>query len=594
MSGLEQKRSRAAPGHGHKGEISGYQMDVFLDFIDDFMTEMAQCLQTENSTREVPIMVQLFRSHLRGQMETPSSLISASGLARGTAHRIITSMIEKGLIDQRARTRSGKTFSLHPSRKLIEMWFEYARRVTAVMGRSIETSAARDYFLGASYMAGAVIPPLPVLDEKLSLHGSLRILLHADPTFLAMQKLNRQFRMHFGVPIEVKALSLDRLHSEILENASRPTSEFDILTCDTCWMAELIDKQVVQPVEEMSDADAHDLLDFHPEALQTVTRGSTLYGRPVQTTPELFIYRQDLLYEQGLQPPETLEDMLELARNLHDPDRGISGICWNGARGTPVGTTFMMLMADLGQPILDLPRSADLGPETDIDPERFLPKLQSDVALEAAEFLVELLGCSPDNVLQMSWFERAKCYSEGKSAMAYCYTQIMSMFMNDPSSPAHGRTGFAPHPSARGEARLAPLGGWNLCIPANLAPGRLSAVRSALHSLTSASATKLYIENGSTVSSRFSVCNDPTVAHDRPIIPIVDRMARRGMIQAWPRPAVRELNDLVRVLGEEIHNMLLRNKSPRAALRDAQARCDRVMIDSGRYRDAPGSGRLSQ
>lgn len=52
--------------------------------------------------------------------------------------------------------------------------------------------------------------------------------------------------------------------------------------------------------------------------------------------------------------------------------------------------------------------------------------------------------------------------------------------------------------------------------------------------------------------------------------------------QAWPRPAVRELNDLVRILGEEIHAMLLRNKKPQAALHDAQARCDRLMIENGR------------
>ena len=580
---MERLRRRAEAGGRSRAEMSGYELDAFLDFVGHFLDEMARCLKTENASRDVPVMLQLMRNHLRGQMETPSSLIAASGLARGTAHRVIDGMIQDGLIDRRARTRTGKSFTLHPSRALIDMWFEYARRVTAVMGESIETSAARNYFFGASYMSGAVIPPLPVMDDTLSLSGSLRILLHADPTFLAMQKLNKQFRMHFGVPMEVRALSLDRLYREILDNAGRATSRYDILTCDTCWMAELIDKGVVQPIEDASGADAQDLMDFHPGALATVRRGQTLYGRPVQTTPELLIYRKDLLEARGLEPPESLGDLLAHARRLHDPDHGISGICWNGARGTPVGTTFMMLMADFGQPILDLPRGTDDWPEVPLDPEQYRPQLLSDAAQEAAEFLIDLLAFSPDNVLQMSWFERARCYSDGRAAMAYCYTQIMPMFLGDASSPAHGRTGFAPHPSAPGHPRLAPLGGWNLCVPSNLAGSRLEAVKTALRSLTSASATKLYIENGSTVSSRFSVCNDPTVAHDRPIIPFVDRLARRGQIQAWPRPAVRELNDLVRILGEEIHAMLLRNKLPKAALRDAQARCDRVMTASGRY-----------
>jgi len=125
--------------------------------------------------------------------------------------------------------------------------------------------------------------------------------------------------------------------------------------------------------------------------------------------------------------------------------------------------------------------------------------------------------------------------------------------------------------------RIAPLGGWNICVPANLKPPRLEAVKQAARTLTSAAATKLYIEYGSLVSSRFSVCNDPVVAHGRPVIATVDKMARSGQLQTWPRPDVPQFNTLVRILGEEIHMMLLRNKKPGATLRDAQARCERAM-----------------
>ncbi len=563
--------------------LSGYELDQFLDFVGTFTEEMQNCLKIDAPPRELKIMVQLVRSHLRGHLETPNSLIQKSGLSRGTAHRVLDAMVSKGLIDRRARTKTGKTFSMHPSPALIEMWLAYARRMMALIGMSSGNKVAGDYFFGASYLSGARIPPLPARAEKLQLTGGLRILLHADPTFLAMQKLKRQFEVHFGVPIEVRAVSLDRLHHEILENATRQSSNYDVVTCDTCWMAELIEKKIVQPLDVMSEPSSQDALDFHPEALATVRRGEQLFGLPVQTVPELLIFRQDLLDAHDLAPPTTLKQLMSLAKVLHDPDHGQSGICWNGAKGTPVGTTFMMLMADFGQPVLNLPERAGRFDDRHMKPDHYRPQLHSDAALEAAEFLIELMAYSPDEVLQMSWYERAKCYSEGRAAMAYCYTQIMPMFLNDPKSPAHGKTGFTLHPSASGQSRIAPLGGWNLCIPANIATSRLHPLREAVKTLTSATATKLYIENGSTVSSRFSVCNDPGVAHDRPIIPIVDQMARLDQIQAWPRPAVPELDDLVRILGEEIHAMLLRNKKPQAALRDAQARSDKLMIDVGRY-----------
>ncbi|MGB8621477.1 MAG: extracellular solute-binding protein [Paracoccaceae bacterium] len=583
MTKLEHRRTTEVLSGQLFTEMSSHELDRFLEFLSKFLRETEESLDQVTLGREVQITLHLMRSHLRGRLETPSSLISASGLPRGTAHRAIESMIADGLITRRPRTRSGKTFSLHPSPKLIRQWLDYARRMKAVVGTAFGLSSDTDYFFGASYLSASIIPPLPVMEEKLALKDGLRILLHADPAFMAMQKVKQQFQMHFGVEIEVRALSIDRLHREILDNAARPASRFDIVTCDLCWMAELIDRGIVQPIEDLSAPGAPDIRDFHPEALSTVQRGNDLYGLPVQTTPELLIYRSDIFARAGLPPPETPEEMLDCARRLHNPAEGISGICWNGARGTPVGTTFMMLMADFGQPVLDLPAAGDGFSDRDMAPGNFRPMLDSAAAQRTAEFLVELLAFSPDNVLQMSWFERAQCYAEGHAAMAYCYTQIMPIFETEPASPAHGNTGYCPHPAAQGRARIAPLGGWNLCVPANLHPYRLPATRRAVRALTSAEATKLYIENGSMVSSRFSVCNDPAVAHGRPIIPIVDRMARAGQLQAWVRPAVAELNDLVRILGEEIHMMMLRNKKPRAALRDAQARCDRLMRANGRY-----------
>lgn len=577
MSKMEFTEGQGLRLGGFFRDMSGHELDRCLDFVSQFFEETQDCLGIDMPVREVPIMVQLLRSHLRGRMETPSSLIDSSGLARGTAHRLIEDMVSRGLIAKRARTKSGKTFSLHPTPRLIEAWLNYVRRMKSLLGAVFGLDETTDYFFGASYLSSAAVAPLPVMSDKLKLPGGLRVLLHADATFMAMQKLKRQFEQHFGVEISVRALSIDRLHAEIFEDATRPVSRYDIVTCDLCWMEELIHARAIRAFEQLGPASSLAYKDFHPEALSSVRRGDTLYGLPVQTTPELFIYRNDLFAEAGLTPPNTLAEMLHCARTLHRPDISQHGICWNGARGTPVGTTFMMLMADFGQPVLNLPRVGDGFQDKDLGPESLVPMIESAKGLEAAEFLVDLLGCSPPNVLQMSWYERAKCYAAGQAAMGYCYTQILPIIENDPKSPAYGRTCYLPHPSAHGRRPIAPLGGWNICVPANLKESRFEEVKQAAQTLTSAAATKLYIENGSLVSSRFSVCNDPVVAHNRPVIATVDKLARSGQLQTWPRPAVPQLNTLVRILGEEIHTMLLRNKKPSAALRDAQARCEKAI-----------------
>ena len=562
-------------------EASSHELDRFLEFVSRFLDETGDCLGQDRVAREIPAMIALMRAHLRGRIETPSSLIAASGLPRGTGHRMVKEMVASGMIEMRPRTRTGKTFSLHPSEALIRHWLDYMQRTKSLLGTAFGLDRETDYFFGASYLSSAAIPPLPAMREKLALPGTgaLRLLLHADSTFMAMQKLKRQLELHCGADIEVRALSIDRLHDEILANADRPRSSYDIVTCDLCWMEEMIRRGAIRQVVNLDSGAFPEFPDFHPEAISSARRGNLLYGIPVQTTPELLIYRRDLLEASGIEPPHDLVELLAAARALHDPAREISGICWNGARGTPIGTTFMMLMADFGQPVLNLPRVGQGFSDRELVRRNLRPMLDSPEALAAARFLVELLAVSPPNVLQMSWFERARCYADGHAAMAYCYTQILPLIENHPDSAGRGRTGYLPHPPSVGRPAIAPLGGWNLCLPANLPEDRFDAVIQAVETLTSAAATKLYIENGSLVSSRFSVCNDPSVAHGRPIIAIVDRMARTGQLQAWPRPAVPQLHSLVRVLGEEIHVMLQRGTRPEDALRTAQKRCEKLMAE---------------
>ena len=149
------------------------------------------------------------------------------------------------------------------------------------------------------------------MPSKLNLPGGLRLLLHADAGFMAMQKLKRQFEMHFGIEIEVRALSIDRLHQEILDNAGRTQSRYDLVTCDVCWMEEMIQAESIRPVQMPTGGEARDLVDFHPEALWTLQRDDALYGIPVQTTPELFLYRTDIFEQHGLEPPKLLGDVPE-------------------------------------------------------------------------------------------------------------------------------------------------------------------------------------------------------------------------------------------------------------------------------------------
>jgi multiple sugar transport system substrate-binding protein len=127
------------------------------------------------------------------------------------------------------------------------------------------------------------------------------------------------------------------------------------------------------------------------------------------------------------------------------------------------------------------------------------------------------------------------------------------------------------------------MGGYALAIPNNLAKERFAGARIALRSLTSASATKLYLINGSLASPRVSVSRDPEVQAISPLVAAVDDMAANGYVRMWPRPPVPAISDVIGIAGQEVYDLLSGTKSIGAALRDAQNRADACMRALGYY-----------
>ena len=560
------------------------EMLTFLDFLDEIDDEAEKCLPLKTPDPHQKIQIYLMRRHLEARLTTVTTLAFAAGVPYATAMRRIAEMTDRGLVIQRPRTKTGKSFSLHPSPELIEAWYDYARRMKRVLGRTMGLGAtSEDYYFGGSYLSARIIPLPGVLAQPLGIAPPLNILVHADPTFMAMENLKRQFEQILGVPIRNRALSIDRLRQSALENAARERSKYDIIAVDLPWIGEFAAKGVLSPLDDVVEQDGIHASDFHAAGWRGCFYGGRQWGVPIQTTPELFFYRTDLFAEAGLEPPRTAQGVLDAARVLHKPERGLRGVAWNAARGTPLGHTVMMVMAAFGQPVLDLRAVGDSFDADELDGERMRPRLLSDGARETAHYLRALLDVSPLEILTMSWYERVVAYGSGRVAMAYGYSLLAPYFELNAASPAYGNTGYLPHPSGPRGKPIAPVGGYVLGVPANLAPERRDAVEASLALLTSAEACKLYMLNGSLVTPRFSVSADPEVRRLSPLVEAVDVMARTGLLQHWPRPPAPEISEVIAICGEEFHDMLRGLVTIEDALTRAQNRADALMRAAGHY-----------
>ena len=74
----------------------------------------------------------------------------------------MSELIDQGLLHKRPKSKSGKSFSLHPTRELIAEVESFAMQLKATMGETFGFSSGDgetgDFFFGGSYMAPRILP----------------------------------------------------------------------------------------------------------------------------------------------------------------------------------------------------------------------------------------------------------------------------------------------------------------------------------------------------------------------------------------------------------------------------------------------------
>jgi multiple sugar transport system substrate-binding protein len=298
-------------------------LDV-VAFLEDFEHELSDALSVFAPDPYVRMTLHLIRSHLEAKTVTPTSLIGASGVPYATATRRIGEMIENGLIDQRPRTRSGKTFSMHPSEKLLESWMQLSGRLQRLaetrLMRSTDGSAGQEYYWRllhgspvdpASAGAGRTVAAC----RRRPRAGAWRSDLHGDGQSQAPVRAGRR---HGHSPARL-------FHRPAAPGsaAQRRTqgSRYDIIAVDLPWIGEFAEKDVLMPLDEAWTLTGW----IRPISTPPAGRpriGAAPLWRPCADHARAAVLSQGLFAEAGMEPPATDGDVIKAAKSLHDPAQG--------------------------------------------------------------------------------------------------------------------------------------------------------------------------------------------------------------------------------------------------------------------------------
>ena len=92
-------------------------VDRVADFLSDLLVELDSGLEPSTPNPHLRMILHLMRSHSEGRIVSPSSLVASAGVPYATATRKLAEVEAAGLIDRRARTRTGKKPFLTPQRQ---------------------------------------------------------------------------------------------------------------------------------------------------------------------------------------------------------------------------------------------------------------------------------------------------------------------------------------------------------------------------------------------------------------------------------------------------------------------------------------------
>jgi len=389
--------------------------------------------------------------------------------------------------------------------------------------------------------------------------ASVRVLAIPHPSSDAMRAMAPAFETATGIKVTWEMVgSSDIVPKQMLAHTAGE-APYDVYMVRGVSLAEYDAKQVLADLKPMladpaltpPGYDYDDLSGAFRQGLGEY-KGKVL-GIPVAGESFFVSYRKDLFEKYGKAPPDTLEDLLALAKFFQNREPGLYGISMRAETGRTFALAWDLFTPAFGGAILD---------QTSWD-----VRINTPETLASLKYLLELLANAPPDIETYSWDAAVSAFAAGKTAMWFDATSLQPWIVDPTKSRVVGKVAYAPPPRGP-KGRFGPVGGWSLGVPA-VAKNKEAGWALIAWMTAKANAAEMVAKGG--VPSRLSVLNDPAFVAQDPSM----AAALKGSLEAaanliaidrrWV-PATAEATRIHRVAGTFGGRALLKQMTPEAAV----------------------------
>ena len=250
-----------------------------------------------------------------------------------------------------------------------------------------------------------------------------------------------------GVKVEGTLMPWDKQKEVAVINLSAGSDAFDIVYTDSQLVALYANSGWIIPLNEYMEKyeDEFNFKDILPSVLEGLSWKGNVYSLPLESNIQILAYRADLFEAAGLEPPRTIDEMVEAAAKLTTENR--YGIAMSLLPGDGFTNEFHYYLNTFGGQWFD---------------EEMKPAFNDEHGVQALETMKKLMQYAPPDTLSYLNDEVTAALQQDRVAMAIIW-HSRAASMDDPTmSKAAGKIEFTPVPGLTpekpGVGRISPVG----------------------------------------------------------------------------------------------------------------------------------------
>lgn len=247
------------------------------------------------------------------------------------------------------------------------------------------------------------------------------------------------FEEETGIAINYEIMAESSYMQKMTLGLSSNQQQYDVVMASPATLGTILDGGWVQSIEPyLADSELTDpdwLAGLSDSMLSLAVRDGERYAVPYNMGVNILYYNKAMFEEAGLDPespPQTLEEVLEAAKVLNDPDNGKYGITFRATREGNANTfLWAMLWMACG------------GSWEDENGEEDYTRISGPEAVEATEYFAEFHNYAPEGINSYGYEEAQLAFQQGLAAMWIDTSILAGTILDENESMVANDVGFA-------------------------------------------------------------------------------------------------------------------------------------------------------